>query len=732
MRTIFALAAIALIVSGLAVGVAVFLPGPAGPPGEQGTQGEQGPQGDQGEQGTQGPPGESAFIPGAGLNVTILNAIIPADRKPVVTFNLTDGAGVPVKVSDLDSNGIRFLIAVIEEDSATGLTSYKSYVTSTASGKNYTVDSTEKEPTLSEATQATYENKGSFSEISAGMYTYTFETTLPADYNASATHVIGIFAYKNSREDVSDAIHTFVPDGSQVTVTRLISKTETCNVCHEPLALHGGVRQEFTLCLLCHTPQTTDPETGNTVDFKVLIHKIHNGADLPSVENGTSYYIVGHNQHVYNFSVVKWPQDVRNCQKCHTGPQGDNYKLAPSRDACGSCHDDVDFATGDNHDGGQQTTDSVCSSCHPSGDIETDHEIEPWPFEFLVELSMTPPANAEYYVAGEAPLVTVVIRNASTGGVIDPNTIANGTWSRGYLYVSGPRENTRPVLTTAALSGNYTFYAENDLRVNVTDVDPRITRSTTNITYQLADVANVTSGTYTLFVEVKRGTELGGWAILNFQIGTSTVDPFIATNCMDCHGDNRQHPEFFAVEYNTDICKSCHDYERQVPGELGWSFTGGWNGFGAGPIVRKVHGVHYGSSLDYPEDLVFPILRNAFDFSHVTFPQDVRNCDKCHSETEDWMEEPSRLACLACHDSDVAVTHAKLMTDDPTPNDPWSGDETESCPVCHGAERDFSPDGRHIARQPGTITITSIVSPFSALMVLIGGIVVSVTGRRKL
>ncbi len=318
--------------------------------------------------------------------------------------------------------------------------------------------------------------------------------------------------------------------------------------------------------------------------------------------------------------------------------------------------------------------------------------------------------------------------------IIDPNTIANGTWSRANLFVSGPRSHTEPVLTTTA-SKNYTYwYAENDLRVNVTDVDPKITRSATNITYQLDDVVNLTAGTYTLFVEVRKtptGTVqgLGGWTLLNFQVKTATEDKFIATNCVDCHGDNRMHQTFFAVEFNTDICKNCHDYERQVAGVVGWDATGGWNGFGAAPIVKKVHGVHYGSSLDYPEDL-YPFALST-EYARVTFPMDVRNCEKCHSETPDWKEDPSRLACLACHDSDDAANHARLMTYDPTPNDPWSGDEEESCPICHGAGKEFSPDTVHTARQIGIISVKSVVGPLSALMLLIGGIVTSVTSRRK-
>ncbi len=728
-KIVFVIALVALILSGLAIGIAVILPGPAGPQGEQGpegSQGEQGEQGPTGPPGQQGPAGESAYIPGDGLNVTILDVQIPVDRKPVVTFSLSDGDGVPVKISDLDSGGLRFIIAAIKVDNQTGLTSYENYVTTTETGSNYTIDGTEMTPALPSALQGTYEREnGKAAEIKAGTFSFTFETTLPANYNTSATHVVGIFAYKNNREDVANAIYTFVPDGSGVSVTRLVSTTDTCNVCHEPLAFHGGVRQEFALCILCHTPQTVDPESGNTVDFKVLIHKIHAGAHLPSVENGTSYYIVGHGQSVHNYSEIHWPQDIRSCQTCHTGSEGDNYMLAPSRDACSSCHDDVDFATGTNHTGGAQTSDELCSSCHASDSITATHEVEPWPFDYVVELSMTPPANGEYYVAGETPLVTVVIKNATTGAIIDPNTIANGTWSRANLFVSGPRSETRPVLTTTATE-NYTYwYPENDLRVNVTHVDPRIARSATNITYQLADVANLTAGTYSLFVEVRKtpvGTVegLGGWALLNFQVMTATTEPFVSTNCLDCHGDNRMHQTFFAVEFNTDICKSCHDYERQVAGVVGWGDPGGWNGFGAAPIVKKVHGVHYGSSLNYPEDLV--PFASSDEFAHVTFPMEVQNCEKCHSETSDWKEEPSRLACLACHDSDEAAAHAKLMTYDPTPSDPWSGDEEESCGTCHGEERAHSPDVVHVARQPGTISI---------IMILVGGIVTTVTSRRK-
>jgi len=38
---------------------------------------------------------------------------------------------------------------------------------------------------------------------------------------------------------------------------------------------------------------------------------------------------------------------------------------------------------------------------------------------------------------------------------------------------------------------------------------------------------------------------------------------------------------------------------------------------------------------------------------------------------------------MGCHDADAAVAHMRLQTYDPTPTDPWSGDEQESCQTCH-------------------------------------------------
>ena len=110
-----------------------------------------------------------------------------------------------------------------------------------------------------------------------------------------------------------------------------------------------------------------------------------------------------------------------------------------------------------------------------------------------------------------------------------------------------------------------------------------------------------------------------------------------------------------------------------------------------------MHGVHRGAYLDKPEEIVPPFV---YDYSGVIFPQDIRNCTKCHSDSERYTEAPSRLACMACHDSDDANAHAAAMTIDPTPNNPFNGDETATCITCHGPGKEFAVTNVHNITDP--------------------------------
>jgi OmcA/MtrC family decaheme c-type cytochrome len=71
------------------------------------------------------------------------------------------------------------------------------------------------------------------------------------------------------------------------------------------------------LCIICHQPQTSDPNTRNSLDMKVFIHDIHMGSSLPSVQAGTPYQIIGFQNSVNDFSSVVYPANIMRCQTCH-------------------------------------------------------------------------------------------------------------------------------------------------------------------------------------------------------------------------------------------------------------------------------------------------------------------------------------------------------------------------------------------------------------------------------
>ncbi|NQU09333.1 hypothetical protein HQ590_00960 [bacterium] len=409
---------------------------------------------------------------------------------------------------------------------------------------------------------------------------------------------------------------------------------------------------------------------------------------------------------------VEFPADVRNCTACHVD---DRWKTQPSRLACGACHDHEWFgdplatpAGYDNHPGGPEPTDANCLVCHGPGkpeDIAVKHAVTLSEAAHTVEMTLTPPSNGSFYRGVDDIDVSLVFRDAGTGAVVDPNTITQAGWNRVRFFAYGPRDMAKPVLTTAAEVNSPTAsYNYNDLRVQSTppDEDPRITRTSTNIVYRLDSVAGLTPGTYGLFCIARQTSGASALNQVNFQVGTSTEIPKTATNCMDCHGNQRMHGSY---PFDTDKCLACHDYNRQAEKREVDDPADGWGGnaaedrsnygFGAAPIARRVHGVHFGHYVHKPEE-----IHGEDDYSEVIFPQDIRNCTKCHAVSSSWAAKPSRLACLACHDSAGTVVHGTLMTADPTPEDPWNGDEAESCAVCHGPGADFAVDKVHSIANP--------------------------------
>ncbi|MCF8209811.1 MAG: OmcA/MtrC family decaheme c-type cytochrome, partial [Rhodoferax sp.] len=130
------------------------------------------------------------------------------------------------------------------------------------------------------------------------------------------------------------------------TETKKVVDRASCNECHKTFAQHGGNRVEPNYCVMCHNPGSKDYNTNNEIDFGLMVHKFHMGKLLKKdyqVVAAVARKTVGD-----SVTGVIYPQNQKNCVKCHDGSatavnktaQGNNWKQVASKNACFSCHDD--------------------------------------------------------------------------------------------------------------------------------------------------------------------------------------------------------------------------------------------------------------------------------------------------------------------------------------------------------------------------------------------------------
>ena len=375
-----------------------------------------------------------------------------------------------------------------------------------------------------------------------GSYTYRFPAPIPATYlpplNDSptfgpedgeltgqplleGTYTVGMtFSWNftvdgESERDSANAVTDFVIGNAGVVEPREVVKIENCNRCHEELRIHGGRREDARLCVLCHTAGAED-ENHLSIDFKVMVHKIHAGEHLPSVlgvatnpdgsrdyaATPTAYVLGGDNDfsHVafpaWPHALVATPRDegytalsssdkakedaIRtgpsNCAVCHGDPDGEDGPLTepaqgdlslaqPSRQACGSCHDDVHW--GQNYTANGQTmpaqaNNANCKLCHDTtGNALAVSEAHLHPlqdpgFDTGVNLDVielveagTGDGDGTIDVGEKIALTFAIVDDA--GADIAPATVSNPS-----VVISGPTDNYNLLLNTSIPVGALT------------------------------------------------------------------------------------------------------------------------------------------------------------------------------------------------------------------------------------------------------------------------------------
>jgi OmcA/MtrC family decaheme c-type cytochrome len=435
------------------------------------------------------------------VNATIDGASAEAGGTLTVDFTVKDLQGKPVTaITGFSANVAKLLPAAAGHNAST----WVPYIQAKQTVKGSATGNWPK-PDGTSAWQGSRESNGTLTAKGDGTYTYVFKTNLSdvaydgnrITYDRNRLHRVSIMLGGHAGP-TDDAVFDFVPDGSTPTESRDIVRTAVCLNCHNDKEFHGhgGDRLTVENCVTCHAPGGVDPQGGESLDLKVMIHKIHAGKDLASIpgadgkvfddpatpvdesaDNG-HYAIWGFKDTMVTWWKAGFPSEIATCTKCHegAGAQVANWKEKPSREACGSCHDTIDWAAGTNHPGGKQDNDNACTVCHAADGagglaksvavahdgFETDPRNVP---EFDIALALSPPANGKYFVAGESPVVNVVLNRGGTA--IDHTTVvedgngaegclstgcppADGKFTGASLFVSGPRSERKPVLTTAA------------------------------------------------------------------------------------------------------------------------------------------------------------------------------------------------------------------------------------------------------------------------------------------
>lgn len=574
-------------------------------------------------------------------------------------------------------------------------------------------------PVLASATQATTDAKQTDAALlaaqlaynDAGYYTYTFSTDIKdttktngVAFDASATHRV---ALQLSYTDAAGATvrvnpyfdFTIDASGNAVAVTdsaktRQVVDIASCNECHSALAFHGGGRVDTQYCVLCHNDGTTDANSGNNLDMRIMAHKIHNGEHAKAYFN-YDYAIWGYRDSKHDYTEVTYPQPLANCTKCHDGTktaQGDNWKTKPSRAACGACHSGINFATGKGvtmedghsaaaadaavagsgaairtasigHIGGSKADDSQCTICHGAADIPVYH----------VTVDPKGSNGRGGYNGKDIPLASQLNLPAGVYKVdfeIKQVTVAGAAGAKKATVVYRILKDGQPVTlnTTGLLMDNvdgtpdiYVAYAVQQDGI-ATPADWNATKSAHIVDIRDAKSGNSqtgpdASGYYTatlgatipddaMMVTAGVGINYNGLVQLGlaeYPDGIRLREPKFAMKVADGYTARR-------AIVSADKCNNCHGQLGVSPsfhsgarnnGE-GCAFchdanrstghTGAANNFGGGWSVSAKNMVHgiHGASKRAQDFSYEATAANPKGFGKVTYPGVLKNCEQCH------------------------------------------------------------------------------------------------------
>lgn len=668
--------------------------GPFGPMGADGVQGPAGSVGRTGEPGLMGEPGAPGVgvrRVGPGLKIE-LQRVEVLDGRVSVEVLLTDDGGRPLDASGAYTQGavtVLWTLGFLNERSDGQAQQYTSLTLETlvADGGVVILNGFDRSGTFEEVTP-----------LGQGRYRYRFGAEVDVTHRA-LTHTVGAAAVRaaGGQKYTANATLHFRPDAQPVVLTRDVVTTAACNQCHGQLQKHG-VAQEVSLCVMCHSDvHATDVETGNSLDFREMIHRIHRGADLPSVRGGTPYRFVGQGGVVSDLSSLVYPGKIQNCEACHRGADGVRWKNNPSQAGCSGCHDRTWFESGampvgfSAHSEGPRP-DAQCGVCHSTSalvPVETSHSnAAP---DVRVAL-----VDAPTVVPGAAPRFTFSV--AVNG---QPQDVLTQPELEMQAVVSGPNVDfEKSWVETVSLSPEC---SASDGGACVTRLDAGFFAFSSATPLDGFDGGSFTVSLQAC-LEVDGGRFCAPNATRPFAVGGSMTTPRRSSvelsRCNQCHQSLQAHG---GASNDTEQCVMCHNPGAvrtvAVPVDGGTALAPSNN------FKNLMHDVHRrarfpgkvqdcvrchvaaGFNLPLPAFArpSLSLLQRCADSDAGVVVVDGR-CAPASVVTVSVVEEaPVAASCLGCHTSQSAKGHAWLNTTN----------GVETCAVCHAAGRTSGVDIAH-------------------------------------
>jgi hypothetical protein len=345
-----------------------------------------------------------------------------------------------------------------------------------------------------------------------------------------------------------------------------------------------------------------------------------------------------------------------------------------------------------------------------------------------------------------------VITNLLTTSTLSPTVIVGGPTTARQRVIGPLSMKTTGTLTFDATTNLYTYVFPSGL--------PAAALSPYNTTL---DGGTNLAGTYTMWAYINDSLSDNGVsfddvanAVVDFSFGADLpIQPrqvVTQAACDSCHVQLQAHGGSRREAQECSLCHTAGAMDLGV-GAKGLSctvntdcpgFAAGWEACQGTPGVctiavdptpnqtidfrAMIHDIHFArlragyserDNLVNPGQLTIVGFQNtAFNFQNILLPQDIRNCTVCHADSKatcntssdcgvgqacqsgtcannSWLS-PSTVVCTSCHDDEYTWAHAQIMTY----TDPSSGEQIESCPVCHNPDDAFAVATVHNISNP--------------------------------